>query len=168
MKPPANGVRLMTVQDVMPVAQMVRNLSSYFLSEADAPLPSWFADSLTDESFKTRLADERFTAWVYQQGNDVIGYLAMMRPNKLYHLFVHSDHHGKGVAGDLWQVARSQWPQQEYVVNASLFAVPVYQKWGFRLQAHGVTLDRSTHSLAQFVQQKDGIHYLPMIYSTLA
>lgn len=69
---------------------------------------------------------------------ELVGVIALKRPCHLYHLFVAPNWHGQGIArqllAELWPTVLSwaqQAQQQELTVNSSLYAVPVYLRWGF-------------------------------------
>ena len=73
-----------------------------------------------------------------------------MNDRHLYHLFVHSSYHRRGIARRLWERARAEIGAAEirFTVNASLYAVPLYESLGFR--ASGTET------------RKDGVIFLPM------
>ena len=70
------------------------------------------------------------------------------------HLFVRADSHGRGLARALWEHAKSRSDSTTFVVNSSLPAVAVYQRFGF------VVKDGP--------QAASGLTFVPMEYSQSA
>ena len=141
-------IRLATSADVAEIRTLVMSLSHFYLKDNRDELPSWFSDSLTQASFQQRLDNPDYVNFVGVIGNELVGYLAMRRPSHLYHLFVSQQHQGKGLARTLWQYAMSQCQADVYTLNSSLFALPVYRKFGFIESAEA--------------GEKDGIGFQPM------
>lgn len=73
--------------------------------------------------------------WVAEQNGRFLGYVAMKPPAHLYHLYVDEAFHGRGVGKALFAEAIRIWSQthsfDNLTVNASRYAVPIYEKWGF-------------------------------------
>lgn len=71
-------------------------------------------------------------------GRELVAVLALKRPCHLYHLFVEPRWHSRGIARQQFDAA---WPHIErwaaeagvdyLTVNSSLYAAPVYLRWGF-------------------------------------
>jgi len=63
------------------------------------------------------------------------GFIGVRANNHLFHLFVDKRWHGQGLARRLWQVARRAAIERggdgAFLVNASNYAVPVYEAFGF-------------------------------------
>lgn len=66
----------------------------------------------------------------------LVGFVGMRGDSHLYHLFVAKALHGQGIGRALWDAAqaacRTAGHDGAFTVNASTFAVPVYERWGFR------------------------------------
>ena len=66
---------------------------------------------------------------------ELAGFIAIRNNDHLYHLFVDRRWHRQGLARRLWDAARSaalaQGGSGSFTVNASSFAVPVYEAFGF-------------------------------------
>lgn len=73
--------------------------------------------------------------WLAEDDLGLAGVVAIKGRNHLYHLFVAVRAQGQGVASLLWQHALAQCEQSdgpdEYTVNASLYAEPMYRHFGF-------------------------------------
>ena len=55
----------------------------------------------------------------------------MKRSSHLFHLFVSEKYQGKGLARELWGFASNVCVSNIYTLRSSLYAVPVYRKFGF-------------------------------------
>ncbi|MCH8529481.1 MAG: GNAT family N-acetyltransferase [Saccharospirillum sp.] len=68
---------------------------------------------------------------VYEVDGSIVGYLAIKGGSHLYHLFVSEAHQGKGIAKQLWMAAIEGSPVKCFTLRSSLYAVPVYKRFGF-------------------------------------
>ena len=141
-------IRAATIKDIPAIISLVESLSHYYLNDKTQPLPNWFAQSLTKEQFQHRIENDAFSNYVYQIDKTIAGYISLENNSHLYHLFVSEDFHCQGIASMLWQHLIRSHKSQEYWVRSSLFAVPIYKKFGFVESA--------------LPQEKDGISYQPM------
>ena len=145
-------IRRACTEDVKKIATLVMSLSHYYLpkQELAKELPSWFLSSLTEDEFLYRIKQGDSSNFVYIIGNEIVGYISMKENSHLYHLFVSESHQRKGIANTLWQHVLGQNNAEKYTLRSSLYAVPVYKKWGF------VETDS--------VREKDGIKFQSMEY----
>jgi N-acetylglutamate synthase-like GNAT family acetyltransferase len=76
-----------------------------------------------------------FKYHVAEDNGVVIGVVGVRDNSHLYHLFVADDYRGRGIAHDLWRVARAGCVEAgnvgEFTVNSSRFAVEMYRRFGF-------------------------------------
>ncbi|MFC4931262.1 GNAT family N-acetyltransferase [Massilia sp. GCM10023247] len=67
--------------------------------------------------------------------DELAGFIAIRNNDHLFHLFVDRRWHRQGLARRLWEVARSAAIERggsgSFTVNASSYAVPVYEAFGF-------------------------------------
>ena len=65
----------------------------------------------------------------------VVGFVAVRDNSHLFHLFVADSHQRRGIARRLWHVAHAdaiaRGGDGAFTVNASNYAVPVYESFGF-------------------------------------
>ena len=146
------SIRLATVADAGEIRALVLSLSHFYLAPEQSGLPVWLLDTLTLSEFEGRLNGPDHYNYVFEMDGAIAGYLCFKGKNYLYHLFVAERHQGQGVAKQLWQYAIAALKEKSYLVNSSLFAVPVYEKLGFRKVA-----DKA---------YREGIGYQPMRYDT--
>jgi pimeloyl-ACP methyl ester carboxylesterase/GNAT superfamily N-acetyltransferase len=69
---------------------------------------------------------------------ELAGVVAIRGGKHLYHLFVAAKFQRSGIASCLWQHARTRALEsgntEGFTVNATLFAIPFYQRFGFQIQ----------------------------------
>lgn len=154
-------IRVAHAEDVKEIATLVRSLSHYYLPQKISSaqgllakrlstnrLPIWLLNSLAEEQFLQRINSAEYSNYVYCINSEVVGYIAMKESSHLYHLFVSETHQGKGIAHKLWKHVGENCSAEKYTVRSSLYAVPVYKKWGF------VETDA--------IKEKDGIRFQAM------
>lgn len=142
------AIRRAVKDDMLPIKNLVHDLAGYYLQDKTAPLSPWFAQSIRLSEFETRLLNADFMHFVYTLDDVVVGYIALQGGSHVYHLFVATEAQGKGIARALWERVCAEAPATRYTVRSSLYAVPVYQKFGFRESGPGAN--------------KEGIGYQPM------
>ncbi|MDB4837636.1 GNAT family N-acetyltransferase [Marinomonas sp.] len=132
-------IRQATVKDAKAIQVLVLSLSYFYLSDKVTVLPKWFAKTLELSEFEHRLSSSEFNTFVYGEGGEIGGYIAIKQVKKqgakesrhVYHLFVSAAHQGKGIAKQLWNTATLHSDIKHYTVRSSLNAVPVYKRFGF-------------------------------------
>jgi GNAT superfamily N-acetyltransferase len=125
------SIRIADRQDAPQLRALVIGLAAFYLPEPDFTPPKWFSVNLELAQFEARLVSDEFTNIVYELEGNLVGYLAMKGNSHLYHLFVAEEYQGKGIARQLWQQAIDRCPAPKYMVRSSIYAIPVYQKFGF-------------------------------------
>ena len=147
-------IRLAHPDDAAAIAALVCALASYALADPSRPedAADFFA-GITETSFDALLRDPRFRFHVAVDHDELVAIVAMRDDTHLYHLFVAEDRHGQGLGKRLWHVAKDDTMARghdgPFTVNASLWAVPVYERFGF------VPTDT--------VQTANGVAFVPMI-----
>ena len=117
--------------DAEQIKELVSGLSHFYLSASEESLPEWLSSSLELKEFKSRLKNNEFTNLVYESNGHIIGYISIKNKNHIYHLFVSQEHQRKGIAKKLWEKAKNLCQSPTYTVRSSLYAVPVYECFGF-------------------------------------
>ncbi len=134
--------------DIKKIASLVRSLAHFYLDNSDFELPTWFSETLTERAFLERLSGVDYKNYVCEQNNNIIGYISLRKPNHLYHLFVAEPFQGMGISRLLWEHLKSCTQSNLFTLRSSIYAVPVYQQFGFvESGAMGI---------------KDGISFQPM------
>jgi len=143
-------LRQAQVNDAQTLRSVVMSLSHYYLADGQQDLPDWFANTLTTSEFERRLNDKAFTHYVYLSNDRIVGYIALKQNKHLYHLFVLQAFHRQGIARKLWEYAIAQGSSDTYSLRSSLYAVTVYQRFGFVISGE--------------CEHKDGITFQPMLF----
>ena len=116
------------------VAATIRSIWPTLDAQARDPVLASYARA----GLRQRLGDGQHHFWVAldAEGGDPCGVIALNGARKLQYLFVRPRWQRSGVGRALWQVAREhalklQADPAPFTVNASLNAVPAYEKLGF-------------------------------------
>lgn len=121
--------------DIAPAVAMLRVLAQrYIVHESTPEEAAAFLEANNAQAMRGFLAGP----YVYHAaiiGGALAGFVAVREHKHLYHLFVASVWHGRGIARALCDVARrhalAAGGDGSLTVNASSFAVPVYESMGF-------------------------------------
>ena len=105
----------------------------------------FFRQSLDDE--KRNRAMSFYGAY---DGDKLVGTLCMRAPQHIGDFFVREEYQRRGIGRALFEAMRKDYVKQEFTVHASPYAVPVYERLGFR------ATDEE--------QLTDGLRYTPMIF----
>jgi GNAT superfamily N-acetyltransferase len=127
------SIRVANQNDVSKICSLVLSLSHFYLENIESELPDWFAETLTERAFLNRTTNEEYQNFVYEVQGEIVGYLALKGGRHLYHLFVAENHQGKGISKCLWNYARNACIAEVYTLRSSLFAILVYQNFGFKV-----------------------------------
>lgn len=142
------NIRRANQDDAKDLENLVSSLSDFYLSQDRLDLPQWFSESLQLDRFKSRLESPEFTNIVAEIDNYIAGYISIQDNDHLYHLFVSQKYQEKGLARQLWIEAQKVCPSSKYTVRSSIYAVPIYTRFGF------ISIGS--------IQEKDGIKYQSM------
>jgi len=125
------NIRVTNKYDVSDICSLVTSLSHFYLKKGEWQLPNWFAETLTADAFLNRIQSEEYQNFVYEINGEIVCYLAIKGNSHLYHLFVSELHQGKGISRCLWDHAITNCATEIYTLRSSMYAVPIYQKFGF-------------------------------------
>lgn len=125
------NIRSANKTDSAKIQKLVLSLSHYYLNEQTAILPAWFLSSLSLTEFENRFSSKEFKNFVVEIDAEIVGYIAIKGNSNLYHLFVAQAFQGNGIAKQLWLHAIKFLNAPIITLRSSIYAVPVYKKWGF-------------------------------------
>lgn len=143
-------IRIAMEEDALAISHLVSSLSHYYCDASNSELPVWFSESITPAAIHKRISSQDYCNYVYVCDEAIVGYAAIKDSSHLYHLFVASEYQGRGIARRLWQHVSNESQARQFTVRSSLYAVPVYECFGFRPSGP--------------VGGKDGIAYQAMEY----
>ncbi|TGN39121.1 GNAT family N-acetyltransferase [Marinobacter confluentis] len=135
------NIRKASVEDASEIKELVSSLSHFYLKDENSLLPEWFSKTLELSEFELRLSSEDFSSFVYSINDVIVGYISIKESSHLYHLFVAENYQGKGIAKELWNYATSDSGIDIYTVRSSIFAVPVYRRFGFKESEEATSKD---------------------------
>lgn len=145
-------IRKARPEDAANISELIHRVVHYFKSGTASEVAPWFLDSVTPSAMAGYINDPGFNYLAAYAGPVLAGVVAVRDTVHVYHLFVAPEFHRQGIAAKLWQRAKNDaiaaGNQTGFSVRSSEYAVPVYERFGFR-----VVGERA---------EKDGIAYVPM------
>jgi predicted GNAT family N-acyltransferase len=125
-----------TPSDAKAISELVRALAPAFLVNADGSGAEQFWASVAEATQAARLATPNHHVIVVEDKGSIVAMIGLRDLSHVFHLFVAATHQGQGLSRQLWTRARAYAYEQghrgDFTVNASLPAVPVYQRFGFQ------------------------------------
>lgn len=129
-------IRPATPADAGAISALIHGVSAYFTLHPDGEGADEFFATITPEAIAGYLASPAYAYRVAEDDGALAGVVAIRDNTHLYHLFVAAAHHGRGLARELWteamQAALEAGNPGEFTVNSSVYAQPVYERFGFR------------------------------------
>lgn len=126
------SIRRARKSDAEAISALIVSLKSYFLTDTDSAEVQSFLATLEPDATAARIASAEFRYYVAESQSGLCGVIAIRNGKHVYHLFVRPDTQRQGIARALWDHARSQSGETLFTVNSSTFAVPVYERLGFK------------------------------------
>lgn len=143
-------IRNAQVADAPRISSLILSVAHYF--DPRGSVAPWFRNSVSPQAIEGYIGDNRFNYLVAYSGQILYGVIAVRDTNHLYHLFVAPDVHRQGIATQLWERAKNDalnaGNTEGFFVRSSEYAVPVYERFGFRV--------------AEAPAEKEGLVFVPM------
>ena len=133
--------------DAGAMAALIRSHQQLMTLDPEGRGAETFLQSVAEPAIRAHLAADNYHHLVADEGGELAGYIAIRDQRHLFHLFVAKTQQRKGLARQLWELARRHAEAHGnpgwFTVNSSLIAQPVYERFGFRQSAprveqHGV------------------------------
>lgn len=129
-------VRPATAGDAAGISALILGVSRFFTLHPDGEGAEAFLANLSPDAIGRYLASPAFAYRVAEEDGALAGVVAIRDNTHLHHLFVASAHHGRGLARRLWDAAQNAalaaGNSGEFTVNSSIYAIPVYERFGFQ------------------------------------
>jgi GNAT superfamily N-acetyltransferase len=130
------GIRLATSDDAERISGLIVTLADKFIANELSPSGRRnLLGALDVESIRKYFADG-LRYHVYEDGDDLVGVVATRENRHLFNLFVAERAQWRGIARLLWKTAReaclAAGADGDFTVNASRYAVAMYEKFGFK------------------------------------
>ena len=111
-----------------------------------------FYEFIEEKALRDRFSKVGNHMWTAKENGKIVGVIAIRNRNHLALLFVEKEQQGKGIGQAMLDHVISYLQAREgcriFTVNSSLYAEPIYRKWGFE----------STKG----IQELEGIKFIPM------
>ena len=128
-------IRPIEDKDVPAVAHLLKGLAREFIVHESTPEGAATFLRENDEAAIRRYIEAGQVYYVAESDGDIAGFVSVRDRSHLFHMFVGVQWQGQGVARKLWETARQAaidaGGNGSFTVNASNFAVPVYEKLDF-------------------------------------
>ena len=134
-EPISMQIRPIEDRDVPAVARLLNVLAREFIVHESPPEGAATFLRENDEAAIRRYIEAGQVYHVAESAGEIAGFISIRERSHLFHMFVGVQWQGQGVARKLWERARQAAIDAggggSFTVNASTFAVPVYEKMGF-------------------------------------
>ncbi|MFL6616687.1 MAG: GNAT family N-acetyltransferase [Pantoea agglomerans] len=124
-------IRAALESDAAGISELIQLVSMQCNFSETEPCPQWFIDSIKPDVLQPLIFSDDYLWLIAVERGEVTGVLTLFEGNLVKYLFVHPKFQRKGVARALWQRAIPEL-RSEISVRSSLFAVPFYEKRGFK------------------------------------
>jgi GNAT superfamily N-acetyltransferase len=128
-------IRPLHTTDIDAVAALLHALAlSYIVNESTPEAAAGFIRENNADGIRAYI-EAGMAYHVAEKDGKIAGFIAIRDNKHLFHMFVDPAWHRQGIASALWNSAREAALQAGnpgvFTVNASNYALPVYQKLGF-------------------------------------
>lgn len=132
--------------DAENISALIMSFQPQLTIEPDGRGAEQFFASVRPNAERGYIESERYQFLIAEVCDTLAGVIAIRDKTHLFRLFVARTHQRQGLARELWN--RIHQPEVRYTVNASLAAVPTYERLGFIATSEP--------------QRQHGIAFLPM------
>ena len=122
------------------ISELIHGLSHYFTVKPDGSGAAHFLQSITPDAIRNYILDSGFVYITATENGELAGVAALKGGTHVFHLFVAAPYQKRGLATQLWKALQAYIDKKanEITVNSTLFAEPVYQRFGFVAQGERV------------------------------
>jgi GNAT superfamily N-acetyltransferase len=128
-------IRLATTEDAPAISRLVYSLSANYIANQFSEEGTRNLLGSMEPSAIEGYLKSGFRYHLAEDDGVLVGVVGTRDNTHLYHLFVAESHQRRGLAKELWRVAREACTVAgnlgEFTVNSSSFALPFYTKLGF-------------------------------------
>jgi GNAT superfamily N-acetyltransferase len=146
------NILLAAAVDAPAISQLILGLAHHFLAEASGGGAGAFLQSVSPSAICTLIESPAMRYCKAICGGQLAGVVAVRDNTHLYHLFVDPAYQGQGLGRTLWlharDIALANGNAGSFTVNSTVYAVPVYERFGFRATSARV--------------EKNGVAFVPM------
>jgi GNAT superfamily N-acetyltransferase len=145
---PHVNLRSGTASDADAIANLIASFQAELTDQPDGAGAEQYLASVSGQAEREYLESGRYCYIVAEREGVLLGFIALRDVSHVFHLFVAQQHQRTGVARRIWQEAKA-WARttaapNQFTVNSSLGAVPVYRAFGFEptgavVSVHGIS-----------------------------
>ena len=125
-------IRKARESDARGISDLLMSLKHYFLADPESDELKPFIESLQADATTERIASTEIDYHVAENEGELCGVIAIREKSHVYHLFVRSDAHRRGIARALFDHARRHSGANTFTVNSSPYATRAYERLGFK------------------------------------
>lgn len=130
-------IRPAASEDAPAISRLIHSVSHFFTVHPQGEGADAFLDSIRPAAIASYIQSNDFLYLLGWSGQELAGVIAIKDATHVYHLFVAPAFQRQGVARLLWQTASQiviqSGNRQGFTVNSSLYAVPMYAHFGFKV-----------------------------------
>jgi GNAT superfamily N-acetyltransferase len=146
------AIRPAQASDAPLIAELLRGVVHYFLADPSAAGAEGFLSTISQAAIAGYIGSPDFIYVMGMLEGELAGVAALKENKHVYHLFVHPRFHRLGIARQLWlhlkEKAMAGGNPGIFTVNSTVYAAPVYERFGFKPTGP--------------VQTKSGVQFQPM------
>jgi GNAT superfamily N-acetyltransferase len=130
------SIRIATDSDISGISRLLRSLSHTYIVSPDNPEVDTFLATLKEDAIATFIRRPDVVYFVaIAPTAELIGAAAISGARSVEHLFVETGYQGIGLGRRLWEHLRDRAIDSGnpglFIVNSSVNAVPIYERFGF-------------------------------------
>jgi GNAT superfamily N-acetyltransferase len=136
--PNKHAIRPAIGEDAAPISAIIRKTAHHFTVQLCRRELEAYLLGFAPDSIRRRITSPRYVYVVSEYGNGrgISGVAGLKDCSHLLHFFVAPEFQRQGIGRELWEAVKSQallfGNTRGFTVNATSFAVPVYERFGFR------------------------------------
>ncbi|MGK5028317.1 GNAT family N-acetyltransferase [Janthinobacterium sp. DSP2-3-3] len=142
---PEPTLRPALVADAPAIVALIDDLMPFLTLHPDGAGAEKFIEHCRQPAIEGYLSQSRYAYQLAHLDGELAGVVAMRDNTHLFHMFVPRALHRRGMARRLWQAARdasiAAGNTTGFTVNASLYALPLYERLGFVATGPKVEMD---------------------------
>jgi GNAT superfamily N-acetyltransferase len=140
-------IRRANEDDADAISALIQSVTHYFTLSPDGVGAEAFLESVRPRAVASHIKAANFIYFAGFVDGRLAGVVAIRDLSHLYHLFVAAEFQRRGIARTLWnhakQAALLAGSGRIFTVNSTPYAVPVYERFGFRatgprVEANGI------------------------------
>jgi GNAT superfamily N-acetyltransferase len=140
-------IRNATAEDAEAISTLIKSVAHYFTLHPAGLGAETFLQSIEPEAIQGYITAPNFRYYIGLVEHQLAGVVAVRDTTHLYHLFVGQPFQGRSLSRELWQHAKeaaiAAGNHCGFTVNSTPYAVPVYERFGFkpsgpRVETHGI------------------------------